>query len=405
MWTPDLAAYGISPTTGFAAGIPPPLAAPFDAWEALAASIPAATVSEEAADAFRAKVRALEVLDASPLDGEGVRRACVLLGFLANAFVHGPGTKPDTLPKGVAVPLVAVSQKLGMRPGFGYWHGNLWNWRPTGKAEGLDGMEAVFGFTEAARKDEDHFALVPAAIDALGGPALCRVRGCFEAAEAGDVQAFAKELDELKGIIEAMVATLGRMGEGCSPDVFWKGFRRYLGGLAGTEFEGAANGIDAQANGSGGWVKSTFGGSTAAQSPIIQALSAFLGVDHRPTRPSSQGDPNFLVEMRNYSPLNARRFLRDLAVGSAPVREFAAAQPELRERMDGLLALLARFRERHLGLVMTYVLLQAKKDARDRGEPEDGDEAKGTGGSALLPFLKQAKQETLEARSGSSKTV
>jgi hypothetical protein len=44
--------------------------------------------------------------------------------------------------------------------------------------------------------------------------------------------------------------------------------------------------------------------------------------------------------------------------------------------------------------------IEARKEAGESEAVEEEGEAKGTGGSSLVPFLKQAKEETLEARVG-----
>lgn len=187
---------------------------------------------------------------------------------------------------------------------------------------------------------------------------------------------------------------------------------------------------------------------TAAQSPTIQAMDIFLGVEHRPTgMKNSQADPktahayvsplssavhppqsteqphtdlettkplppppskvkakNFLLEMRNQMPTQTRLFLRDFTLrcrgtsadGSSPgmIRAFVLAHPDnksLAEAYDMACDAMKRFRERHMGLAHSYIAVMARLEGKAGGSGSVG-----TGGSEMMPFLKQSKQETVE---------
>lgn len=118
-----------------------------------------------------------------------------------------------------------------------------------------------------------------------------------------------------------------------------------------------------------------------------------------------------------------RRFLERLA-SVANIRPFVEAHPdnqELCDAYDSCLAMLRGFRDKHIQIVSRYIIIQAKNAKKARSEttkiifstpdnvtssaPQKANLATtaatkkgltGTGGTALIPFLKQARDETGE---------
>lgn len=64
-------------------------------------------------------------LDTVPL----LRRAAIVLGFLAHYYLHACIPARNTIPSVIAIPWMAVSKRLGMPPVIAYAHVVLWNWR------------------------------------------------------------------------------------------------------------------------------------------------------------------------------------------------------------------------------------------------------------------------------------
>ena len=110
-------------------------------------------------------------------------------------------------------------------------------------------------------------------------------------------------------------------------------------------------------------------------------------------------------------PLEHRNFLK--VVAQLPsLREYVDSRADDQKLVavyNGCLRELSTWRSRHIGVVTTHIVSQARKE-RPAGKKPDPDEVteglsvkdesslQGTGGSALIPFLKQAKQETLDTR-------
>lgn len=81
-----------------------------------------------------------------------------------------------------------------------------------------------------------------------------------------------------------------------------------------------------------------------------------------------------------------------------------ASGPELREAYDKCMAQLRSWRGKHIALVSKYIVQPARAEAVEKAAKIEVDgaeetdkewELQGTGGSALIPFLRQARDETV----------
>ncbi|KAL2255388.1 hypothetical protein VTK26DRAFT_3467 [Humicola hyalothermophila] len=244
------------------------------------------------------------------------------------------------------------------------------------------------------------------------------------------------------------------MHERCRPAVFYHRIRPFLAGSKNMAAAGLPRGVfydvgrAGEGGGGGGW-RQLRGGSNG-QSSLIQFLDLVLGVEHHAARANGRpeegegrqtdGDGaegsavSFHEEVRDYMPEPHRRFLRYVAeaypggmrkvVGellAAGERDdekgsgqLSAEQKALQEAFQTATKALAEFRNQHLQIVARYIIIpskQAKAAERDgvvnlatassRGKgvvTSAGDtELTGTGGTALLPFLKQSRDETFQA--------
>lgn len=215
-----------------------------------------------------------------------------------------------------------------------------------------------------------------------------------------------------------MCHLLQKMHEKCEPEVFYNSIRPYLAGWNNMAPAGLPYGVIYEGtrpfranpphpiDWSTGY--RTYAGGSNAQSALIQALDVVMGVDHRPTGEKKdaggQGLPppqkhDFITEMRGYMPGPHRRFLEDLSLVSN-LCDFVSSYPStlegrtLKEAYDACLAGLRRFREIHIAIVSRYILMPARKATVKK--PNPGAET-GTGGTQLIPFLKQVREETTES--------
>jgi len=84
-----------------------------------------------------------------------------------------------------------------------------------------------------------------------------------------------------------------------------------------------------------------------------------------------------------------RRFIEALEAGLS-IRQFVQdhqeSHPALADLYNDCIRGMDKFRKKHIEITVRYILHQAPKD----------EEAKGTGGTSLVPFLSTARKETQE---------
>lgn len=132
-------------------------------------------------------------------------------------------------------------------------------------------------------------------------------------------------------------------------------------------------------------------GASAGQSPLIHSIDVGLDVEHLPLThgPNDTLKPNPMLEMREALPGAFQQFIKDLAAGPS-IRSFvfsAQSLPELKAEFNSCLNNLKLFRDLHLQIATQYIVNQKK-----------GAGIVGTGGTDLIPFLKQVRKETENAK-------
>ncbi|KAK2051896.1 indoleamine 2,3-dioxygenase [Colletotrichum caudatum] len=366
---------------------------------------------------LRREVESLPILSTNKLRDEAeCRRAYVILVFLAHAYVWGGKNAAEIFPPAISVPLLRVSKTLEVPPVATYAGLNLWNfWSNTDDFTDLDSLESIHTFT--GTKDEAWFYLVSVAMEAQGARIITDTLNALESIKTRDYPAITKALAELSANIRQIGALLERMYEHCDPMVFFHKIRPFLAGSKNMAAAGLPNGIFYdEGHGCGSWQQ--LRGGSNGQSSLIQFLDIVLGIEH-----TSEGNSNphsvksttnqaqalgFHEEVRSYMPGPHKRFLEHVSrMGS--IREFAklpgstAGQNALREAYQVATKTMTEFRNKHLQIVTRYIVLPSKKaysvvkvDLASTSAVKD-EQLTGTGGTALMPFLKQTRDETLKA--------
>ncbi|ETN40229.1 uncharacterized protein HMPREF1541_04505 [Cyphellophora europaea CBS 101466] len=413
----DLQAYNVDSTTGFIPSTPPLRALPayFAAWDELAAQLPQLINT----GALRAKVAGLELLDASRLHGtEELRRGFVVLGFLVHGYVWcgdvddgggrqgTAGKEGVTVPAQLAEPYLLVCKRLGLegRETLSYAGLCMWNWGfragETGEREGVPELEEMVSLvTFTGTRDEEVFYLVPVLVEMEGGKLPRRLVEGIAAAVEGDWGLLCEVLAEARVALERMQGHMKKLHEQCDPILFYGRVRPFLAG--GKESVGGGWTFE-MADGSREW-RSCIGGS-AAQCSTFPAIDRLLGVKHE-----SRGEGlSVFDEMREYMCGCYRDFLSALD-GLPSVGDLveSSGDGELLESYNAVLEELARWRSKHIGVVTTHIVSQARKNMKDTVPAEevteglsvkDETELQGTGGTALIPFLKGSRKDTEAAR-------
>ncbi|RKO87458.1 Indoleamine 2,3-dioxygenase [Blyttiomyces helicus] len=431
---PDFTKYGIDPVHGFLPVNPPPLTrlpAAFEAWEKVLDVLQPLLLAGK----LRHAIDQLPLLDVNEFTClREWQRAYTVLCFLGQGYVWGKPEDPsEVLPMAIAKPWYEVARYLRLKPVISYAAVELFNYRlldPNGPWD-LSNLSVMHVFTGL---DEAWFYLISIAIEATGARAIPAITDAMHAVLANEPSVIANSLDVMAAVIDESIALLMRNYEKNDPHIFYHRLRPYLSGWEnsaelprGLFYEGDLPALAA------GEPKGTFrkyAGASAGQSSLIHCIDIALGVQHLPTRsagctfsgntapassPASAVCPpptNHIHEMRRYMPGEHRDFVYALERGPS-IRNFVLAAlardtrtPE-EERMiaayNHCADRMRAFRDRHLQIVAAYIIVQARRK-REMGIGADAQReraqqsltARGTGGTDLVPFLKQSRNETAE---------
>jgi indoleamine 2,3-dioxygenase len=183
-------------------------------------------------------------------------------------------------------------------------------------------------------------------------------------------------------------------------------------------------------------------------------LDVFLNVTHSPledpastsngqedSKQKKTAETTFMTRMLEYMPAPHRAFLTHLASHPHPVRQLVLdnqlARPQLVQAYDSALGALKRLREKHMRVATLYIIQQARKPVTEElirmgaaaptpetalaaassstgskkldlsefiheaeAKKEADEEIRGTGGTALIKFLKMCRDNTNKTRIG-----
>ncbi len=380
----DLATFHVDPERGF---LPTPdpltqLPTTFACWEEVARDLPKLLV----AGTIRRNLEQLPILKVSSLrEQRQLERAMMLLSYFGHAYVWGEPTPTTHLPASIAIPWYAVSQSLGRPPVLSYASYALHNCRRLDPAGSIALGNIVLLQNFLAGLDEEWFILVHVDIEATMAPALAALDPAHTAVLDNQVDLLERYLATIAHSLDRAYATLLRMTERCDPYIYYQRVRPYIHGWKnhpalpeGVHYDG----VDAYDG-----KPQQFRGETGAQSSIIPALDATLGITHKndPLRP-------YLQEMRDYMPQEHRMFIETLERGPS-VREYVLThntdRPALRENYNACIHWMGEFRAKHLEYAARYIHQQSQHGA-------DNPTSVGTGGTPFMPYLKKHRDETFE---------
>lgn len=337
------------------------------------------------------------------------------------------------LPSSLAVPLLALSEKLGLPPVLTYATTVLWNWTLKDPSAGLVASNMRIKETFTNTQSEAHFYLISLLIELQGVEALTLMRISLNEAFAVDELAekrIACYLEELTQIIYKLKDLVRNMRDGCDPSEFyWKIRPWFRAGDAMFTNQGSRRVPGWILEGTGA-ERSVWTGPSAGQSSLIHALDLFLDVDHaRVKRPRDSSeieastDVTFMERMQMYMPLYHRAFLQHLQNGIAsdsvtapngnstnaeksnhPIRSlvlrcsWAGVDHPLVLAYNDALRALRSLRDEHMRIAMEYIV----KPARARPPTELNQTTaekplyRGTGGTELVGFLRDCRKNTTD---------
>lgn len=421
---PDLADYDISPVHGFLPDEEPleMLSNPYYIkWEAIVSKMQPLLLSRR----LHEVIDSLPVLSARHFHTEREwRRAYVVLVFMLHGYVWGGNQPQERIPPQITVPLFQVCEHLDIPPVATYAAVCLWNYKPIFPDEPTDNLSNLACInTFTGSMDEQWFYLVSVAIEAQGAPSIPLMLQAISAARSGDSRVVTECLQHFAEILDKVGTVLQRMYEHCDPHIFYHRIRPYLAGSKNMGDAGLPRGVMYD-DGAGQEYRQYSGGSNA-QSSLIQFFDIVLGIEHRPTGvgrndgtsgAASKSGHGFIREMRDYMPGSHRRFLEHVD-RVANIREFVESRKSdkaLSCAYDACLAMLRALRDKHIQMVSRYIIVKSREARINsptgtqhgpaalnlaivrQDKPSNNKRLRGTGGTALIPFLKQARDETEE---------
>jgi len=319
-------------------------------------------------------------------------RARQVLTFILHFYIHSipkPSPAPIHIPSSLSIPLRAVSDHLGLPPICTYSDTICYNYSIPGFPAGPEDFSIHSTFSST--RDEVHFYRTQAMIEYRGTRAMSSMKSVISAVDGSRLQQVSTHLDQLASVVDELTEILTNLRTDCDPAVFFNRIRVWFpGGKLIFEL------------GDGKSIEEEWMGSSAAQSSIIQALDAFLGIEpltHKPqerydVKPSDGSKMAFLARMRLYLPADHRAFLEELGRFGQQMRSFILNHPD-REQATGtteaynrVIDAMQKFRSGHIRIVALYVTTQQRK----------GEKSGGTGGTSGVQFLKSIRDQTVQGR-------
>eukprot|EP00835_Amoeboradix_gromovi_P002031 NODE_106_length_19857_cov_0.799980.p5 type:complete len:420 gc:universal NODE_106_length_19857_cov_0.799980:10788-9529(-) len=338
---------------------------------------------------FRDVIDEMQVLKVDLFSLPELKRAYVILTMFTNGYLWGYHVDDyvnHSIPASISIPLLQTCKVLRMMPICGYASVCIWNVKARAdNIYDLDTMESVNTFTNSV--DESHFYLVSCAIDAYGANTIPKIESLVDnKIPLHEIVPLLKSINE---DIQMFSKILMRMTEKCDPSIFYQQVRHYMNGslkVEGCMFKGVFE-IDEHWKNAcelrdEGLFFRCHGGS-AAQSPIIHLVDIFLGVKHHPT---SKSGVNFIPLMREYMYGLHRDYLNGMISKCRIFRE-KIKELGLENVFNLLIDSIKIMRDFHFQIVARYIISQSNKK-----------EPLGTGGMKMVKFLKQARDETKDAK-------
>lgn len=357
----------------------PRLPQPFAEWEAVAQELSKLLLSRQ----IRPAIEQLPPFPVAQLHSEReLWRAMTMLCYMGSLYVLAPDHPVATrIPQPLAVAWHAVATRLGVYPMLSYAWQAMYNWRRLNPAEPVEVGNLTLNQNFLGGMDEEWFVTLHINIEAQAGGALSVLQPAQTAVSHHDIPSLESHLLTIAATLGTMSALLRRMSERCDPYIYYHRVRPFMFGWKdnpdipqGMIYEGVAE---------YGGRPQQFRGETGAQSGIIPAFDAALGIVHE-----FDSMRAYLMEMRDYMPPADRAFVKDLENGPA-IRTFVQAQkaahPSLRDAYNTAVQALHEFRQLHVEYAAMYIIKPAQGN-------KQGDV--GTGGTPFTVYLKKHMKET-----------
>jgi indoleamine 2,3-dioxygenase len=321
-----------------------------------------------------------------------------------------PPTEPVIIPRSITLPLLHISEKLDIPPVLTYSDTVLYNWAFKTIPESreavpeLDNIRSSTLFTRFV--DEEEFYLCSARIELRAVEILETMRVTMDETFLGDATAVRRITEHLNTIASALrelKSLLLNIKKLCDPEIYYNEVRPWFRGedSSDTKSKWIFEGVNEEP---GLRPPTELSGPSAGQSSVMHALDIFMGVDHQALSPRQ---PSLMSRMQTYMPKNHRLFLDRLKINPRPLRTFVVDKKDegLMKAFNLAVIALKEFRDAHMIIASLYILGPARKAARRKLEVSDtgfkarprSQAMKGTGGTDMVKFLKDTRDQTKEA--------
>ncbi|HMO01682.1 MAG TPA: hypothetical protein PKD37_02885 [Oligoflexia bacterium] len=336
-------------------------------------------------DQVKQKIAKLKKLPVEKLNSRAEReRAFMILSFLGHAYVWGEKKIPGSIPASLAVPWHKIGSLLGRPPVLSYASYALNNWRLVDNNLEISVENLGLRQNFLGGQDEDWFVTIHIEIEARASWAINQLLNLSAQAKAKDFAAASATLAVIAGALENIHTTLLRMPEKCDPYIYYNRVRPYIHGWS--NHPALPDGLIYEGVEEYGNKPQKFRGETGAQSSIIPALDAALGINH-------QNDllKQYLLEMRSYMPPAHKKFIEVLE-NLPNIREaILNARNEAGNALTNYnkcVGWVEKFRSLHLEYAVSYIHSQSEKTASNPNKV-------GTGGTPFVKYLEKHRDETL----------
>ena len=312
---------------------------------------------------------------------EEINLAMSQLSFIAHAYILGGSEPKSLLPKVIAKPWVNLSKMLARPPVLSYASYCLHNWYLLDSDEpiSLGNIALINNFLGGI--DEDWFVTIHVCIENAASKAINaskEIANCTNHSEEDEVENLLKKISISMAEVNEIFK---RMPERCDPYVYYHRVRPFIFGSK--DNPDLKDGVIYE--GEFGNQSQYFRGETGAQSSIMPTLDGAMGIDH-----GEDSLRHYLNEMREYMPLEHRRFIEEVEAKSL-VKDFIKESDGLIDAYNECLEEIRAFRALHLQYARTYIHNQSKqKNPFGAG----GSTIRGTGGTPFMKYLKKHRDET-----------
>ena len=314
--------------------------------------------------------------DISNLSIDELERAMLLYSYIGHGYIWGGTSIEKVIPKNISKTWYKISQKLDRPPILSYASYALNNWKlqDVNKPFDLENIRILQNFLGGM--DEDWFIMIHIAIEHEAKEILNNLKTYY--LDKNEDQSY---LENALVSIKKINQIMNRMPEKCDPFIYYNRVRPYIFGWKNNP--ATPNGVIYEGVEEYGGNPQLFRGETGAQSSIVPALDALLGVTH-------SNDPlkEYLDEMRLYMPKEHRNLLNDLDQWSDNNRRNSVREDSSVVLSDKIIKEVHAFRNKHLEYARIYIHEQSLSN-------QNNSNVVGTGGTPFMKYLDKHLQETV----------